>query len=162
MRTLHDLYAYNAWANARVFAVCRDVDQALIAGEAPGTHGTIAETLQHLVVVEDVYARLLRGDPTERMDSRDEHEPAWFAARSAQLTDEYTEMLKRADADFLDAALLVPWFDFPLTKHDGLLQVLSHSSLHRAQVFSVLGQRSVEVPDLDYVDFVESKLASEA
>jgi hypothetical protein len=43
-----------------------------------------------------------------------------------------------------------------LTKHDGLLQVLSHSAQHRAQVFSVLGQRGIDVPDLDYVLFVKS------
>lgn len=160
VRTLQDLYAYNSWANARVFAVCRDVDQALIEGEAPGTRGTIAETLQHLVVVEDVYARLLRGEPTDAIDAREDHEFTWFATRSAQLSDEYTALLAGADATFLDDELRVPWFDFHLTKHDGLLQVLSHSALHRAQVFSVLGQRGVDVPGLDYVDFVESRLSN--
>ena len=86
----------------------------------------------------------------------------WFAGASAQLAKEYTTILRGADSAFLDDELRVPWFDFRLTKHDGLLQVLSHSALHRAQVFSVLGQRGVEVPDLDYVDFVESRLAGEA
>jgi uncharacterized damage-inducible protein DinB len=162
VRTLEDLFAYNAWANARVFGVCRDADRAQLGDAAPGTRGTLAETLQHLVVVEDVYARLLRGDPTEELDSREEHDLAWLADRSARLGEEYTAILGRADAAFLEDELRVPWFDFRLTKHDGLLQVLSHSSLHRAQVFSVLGQRGAEVPDLDFVDFVESRLAGDA
>ena len=81
---------------------------------------------------------------------------SWFAGRSAWVGDEYQELLKNANEDFLTASLPVPWFDFALTKHDGLLQVLSHSAQHRAQVFSVLGERGIKVPDLDYVMFVRS------
>ena len=63
---------------------------------------------------------------------------------------------KRASDAFYDEPLSVPWFDFALTKHDGLLQVVTHSTQHRAQVCSVLGQHGVEVPNLDYVFLVES------
>ncbi len=115
MRTLRDLYAYNAWANVRVFAACRDADGAQLAAAAPGTFGSIHETLTHMVGVEN-------------------------AAES-----------------FYDEPLHVPWFDFPLTRHDGFLQVVSHSAQHRAQVFSVLGERRQQVPDLDYVLFVQSQ-----
>lgn len=159
MHTLRDLYAYNGWANARVFAVCRDVDRPRLEEQAPGTFGTIAETLQHLVVVEDVYARMLRGDPVEEVEAREEHDLEWFARRSTQLSQEYAEIVAGADATFYDEPLRVPWFDFHLTKHDGLLQVLSHSSQHRAQVLSILGARGLEVPDLDYVLFVEEGAA---
>jgi hypothetical protein len=60
-----------------------------------------------------------------------------------------------ADEAFYADALHVPWFDFVLTKRDGLLQVLSHSAQHRAQVFSALGERGVDVPGLDYVEYIE-------
>lgn len=156
MRTLQSLYAYNTWANARVFAVCREVDQPQLEEQAPGTFGTIAVTLQHLVVVEDVYARMLRDEPLERVDSRGDHDLDWLAERAAQLGGEYARMLAGAGASFYDEPLRVPWFDFALAKHDGLLQVLSHSAQHRAQVFSILGARGVEVPDLDYVLYVEA------
>jgi uncharacterized damage-inducible protein DinB len=157
MRTLRDLYAYNAWANGQVFAICGTVDRGQLEAEAPGTRGTILETLRHLVVVEDVYARMLRGESLERVDAREEHDLAWVAERSAQLGEEYAAIVAEGDEGFLEADLRVPWFDFHLTKHDGLLQVLSHSAQHRAQVFSVLGQRGVEVPDLDFVLYVEGK-----
>ncbi|MFI5272480.1 MAG: DinB family protein [Ktedonobacterales bacterium] len=155
MRTLRDLYAHNAWANARVFAVCRDADRQQLEDQAPGTFGTLAETLQHLVVVEDVYARMLRGEPLERVEAREDHDLDWFAERSAQLGQEYVAIAATDDAAFYDDELRVPWFDFHLTKHDGLLQVLSHSAQHRAQVLSTLGARGVEVPDVDYVLYVE-------
>lgn len=166
MHTLSDLYAYNAWANGKVFAVCRGVDQARLDEEAPGTFGSIAETLKHMAQVEMVYFLMLRDQPLPASkEARDEffaHELAWFAETLARAEQGYADMLANADDEFYDQPLHVPWFDFALTKHDGLLQVLSHSAQHRAQVFSVLGQCGVEVPDLDYVLFVESKLPDRA
>lgn len=161
-RSLRDLYGYNAWANAEVFELCRDLDRIQLDKQAPGTIGTIDETLKHLVRVEDAYVHMLRGEPLDRMGPREEYfarDLAWYTQRSAQLGDEYAELLASADADFFDAALDVPWFDFALTKRDGLHQVLAHSAQHRAQVLSVLGQRGTDVPDLDYVLFVQSRRA---
>ncbi|HKB47184.1 MAG TPA: DinB family protein [Ktedonobacterales bacterium] len=161
MRTLRDLYAYNAWANVRVFAACRDADGAQLAAAAPGTFGSIHETLTHMVGVENAYLHMLRGEtPAAAMGPREEyyaHDLAWFAERSARLGEQYQELLASAAESFYDEPLHVPWFDFPLTRHDGLLQVLSHSAQHRAQVFSVLGERRQQVPDLDYVLFVQSQ-----
>lgn len=162
MRTLADLYAYNAWANAQVFALCRDVDQAQLDEHAPGTSGTLAETLKHLAQVEAVYALMLQDRPLPTQESPEQffaHDVAWFADLMARVGREYAELLANASDSFYDEPLRVPWFDFALTKHDGLLQVLSHSAQHRAQVFSVLGQRGIDVPDLDYVLFVKSKLS---
>lgn len=165
MRTLADLYAYNAWANAQVFAICRDIDQVRLDEDAPGTYGTLAETLKHLVQVEVAYAYMLQEKPLPTGEARDEflaHDLAWFTELMARVGREYADLVANASDAFYDEPLHVPWFDFALTKHDGLLQVLSHSAQHRAQVFSVLGQHGIEVPDLDYVLFVESKLSGGA
>ena len=161
MSTLHDLYEYNAWANAQVFAVCQSVDQAGLDEQAPGTFGSLTETLKHMVGVEAVYAQMLRDRPPGAEGAREEfyaHDLAWFAEMAARLGQMYLELVAGASDGYYDEPLHVPWFDFALTKHDGLLQVLSHSAQHRAQVFSVLGQRGIAVPDLDYVLYVESKL----
>jgi len=74
MRTLRDLYAYSAWANARVFAACRDADGAQLAAAAPGTFGSIHETLTHMVGVENAYLHMLRGEtPAAAMGPREEY-----------------------------------------------------------------------------------------
>ena len=167
MDSLQALYAYNAWANARVFAVCGGLDQAHLEERAPGTFGSIEDTLKHLVSTEEVYAAMLRDETLAQGEQREAqreayfaHDVTWFAERAAQLGRAYQDLLAQAGATFYDEPLLVPWFDFRLTKHDGLLQVLSHSAQHRAQVFSVLGERGLEVPNLDYVLFVQSKGAA--
>ena len=157
MHTLTALYAYNRWANTQVFAVCRTVDRARLEADAAGTFGSLDETLKHMVQVEDVYLRMLREEPLDRMERRDaylSHDLAWFETRATELSEGYGGLLAGAASAFYDETLSVPWFDFALTKHDGLLQVLSHSAQHRAQVFSALGQHGVDVPDLDFVLFV--------
>lgn len=165
MRTLADLFTYNAWANAQVFAICRAADPARLDARAPGTVGSLAETLKHLVQVELVYAQMLQDKPLPNQGARDEffaHDLEWFAQTLERVGQVYVGLVTQANNDFYAAPLQVPWFDFALTKHDGLLQVLSHSAQHRAQVFSVLGQHGIEVPDLDYVLFVESTRAAGA
>jgi uncharacterized damage-inducible protein DinB len=165
MRALTDLFAYNAWANALMFDACRNVDQVSLDAQAPGTYGSLIDTLKHQVQVEVVYAHMLRDEPLPTDEAQDQflaHDLAWYADTAARVGREYTELLAHASQTYYDQPLRVPWFDFALTKHDGLLQVLTHSAQHRTQVFSVLGQNSVAVPDVDFVDFVESKLAGGA
>ena len=151
---LQRLFRYNAWANARVFDVCLGLPSALLDEEARGTSGTLARTLKHLVGVEDAYLALLRGQGAEVLGSREEylaHEVAWFANRSAELGAAYLAWLASGDRQALERDLRVPWFDFPVSGQDGLLQVLTHSCEHRAQVLSVLGASGLDVPSLDYV-----------
>ena len=159
-----DLYRYNAWANARVFAACRGVEPATLQGDALGTYGSLEETLKHLVSVEDAYLAMLQ-DKLPGGEGRDQyfaHDLPWFAERSSQLGQAYLALLPAFDDATLASPLRVPWFDFPLTKRDGLHQVLSHSGQHRAQVLSVLGARGAEVPDLDYVMMVEERVKGKA
>ncbi len=162
-RTLAALYRYNAWANRRVFDTVLGVNAARLDAQAGGTYGSITGTLKHHVGVEDVYLTMLSGreqpnDPAglEQYMAQSLH---WFAARAAEVAEGYQTLLASADDSFLDAPLRVPWFDFPLTKHDGLLQVLSHSAQHRAQVLSVLGAQGIDVPGVDYVEMVGDSAA---
>ena len=60
-------------------------------------------------------------------------------------------LLESSTDDRLASPLNVPWFDFALTRRDGLIQVLSHSAQHRSQVLSWLSRQGIQTPDLDYV-----------
>jgi uncharacterized damage-inducible protein DinB len=161
--TFDDLFRYHRWANAEVFATCRGLDPRILDEDAPGTHGSIASTLKHLVGVEDVYLLMLEDQPLDARNSREAylaHDLGWFADRSRQVSDGYLALVSRLDAAALASPLKVPWFDFALTKRDGLHQVLTHSAQHRAQVLSVLGARGHAVPSLDYVRMVAEQGAA--
>jgi uncharacterized damage-inducible protein DinB len=154
MQTLDMLFRYNAWANNRVFEVVSQLDAATLGQDAQGTVGSIGETLKHMVGVEEVYLAMLRGSRPDSAGSREAyfaHDLSWFAQRSAELGGRYVELVREMDEVAARRPLSVPWLDVPLTAQDGLVQVLTHSAHHRAQVFSTLGERGQRVPDLDYV-----------
>jgi uncharacterized damage-inducible protein DinB len=160
--TLRDQYAHNAWANARTLAACQALDQAQLEERAPGTYGTIQDTIRHMVGVEDAYFHMLRDEAPPSQGAPEAYFAqgvAWFIRRSAELAREYAELVANIGPDGLEQPLDVPWFDFALTKHDGLVQVISHSAQHRAQILSVLGERGFEVPGLDFVEFIEERSA---
>src|SRR5262249_10925031 len=147
---------YNTWANGRVVDLCRSLDADLLRDDAGGTLGSVEGTLIHLVTVEESYLAMLQGrDLAAAFGSREEdraHDLAWFLDRAACWADGYASLLDARDAAWLAQPLTVPWFgELPLTMRDGLLQVFTHSTQHRAQVLSVLGARGITVPEMDYV-----------
>lgn len=154
LRSLKELFRHNKWANARVFTACHDLPETLLQEEAPGTVGTVETTLKHLVGNEDFFLAMIEGRSSEEFGSREAYfaqDLAWFRQRLDPLGDAYLTLLASLDDAALDRTLNVPWFDFPLTAHDGLLQVLTHSAQHRAQILSILGARGIDVPNIDYV-----------
>ena len=157
MRTLLQLVRYNAWANQRMLDLCQTVTPALLQEIAEGTTGSVEQTLKHLVAVEDAYLAMLQGRDPSAAAAGGSYEAylaqdlAWFTRRSGEIAEGYRALLSGRDESWLDGAMHVPWFDFAMTNHDGLLQALTHSGQHRAQVLSALGARRVTVPDVDYV-----------
>ena len=53
---------YNTWANLRLLEACEALSPEQLAASAPGTYGTIARTLEHLVDAEAFYYTLLTGE----------------------------------------------------------------------------------------------------
>jgi uncharacterized damage-inducible protein DinB len=46
---LQDLARHNAWATKQILVYCRELDEQTMGATAPGTFGTIIETLRHLI-----------------------------------------------------------------------------------------------------------------
>lgn len=154
MEMLNRLLRYNGWANARLFALCAAVDPALLTEDAGGTIGSLLATIAHYTIVEDGYLLLLQGeDPTAFFDSREaymQHDLPWYAARSVTLGAGYAALVAALGEAIFAREIRLPWFPGPLGGADALTQVLTHSTQHRAQVLSRLGERGVQVPDVDY------------
>lgn len=154
MQTLRELGRYNAWANQRVFDASKALTTAILSAEAKGTYGSVKLTLAHLVEVEDIYLLMLKGsDPSAVTgdDSYFSHDADWFAQRSRELGAEYQALLATQDNTWLADRFTVPWFGFPMSHRDGLLQTWTHSGQHRSQILSELGSHGIETPDIDYV-----------
>ena len=154
MQELIDLYRHNAWANERVFALAQDVDARLLEADAPGTRGTVKGTLAHLARVEYLYLTMIQGKPRASVASPadyEAHDLAWMRRHLHDIRAGFVLAIESATPEALARRLDIPVLHFPVTARDGLLQVLTHSSQHRAQVLSWLSAQGVPTPDLDYV-----------
>ena len=154
MQELIDLYRHNAWANERVFAVAQDAEARLLEADAPGTRGTVKGTLGHLARVEYLYLTMIEGKPRESVESPDDyaaHDLAWMRRHLHDIGEGFVRAIESATPETFARRLEIPVLNFPVTARDGLLQVLTHSSQHRAQVLSWLSAQGVPTPDLDYV-----------
>jgi uncharacterized damage-inducible protein DinB len=153
MQTLLNLAHYNAWANQRVFDTSAALSTAILSAEAKGTYGSVQETLAHLVEVEEIYLLMLQDADVNSWDSDAfmGHDNAWFAQRSRALGAEYQALLAGNDESWLSDQFVVPWFGFPISHRDGLLQAWTHSAQHRSQILSELGSHGFQTPDIDYI-----------
>ena len=66
-----ETFEYHKWANLHLLDVCATLTDEQLQLTAPGTYGTIADTLQHMLSAEQRYLRRLSGiEPL--MSERDE------------------------------------------------------------------------------------------
>lgn len=137
-----------SWATLRLIAFVRHLTPEQRAWTAPGTYGSIEQTLDHIVGAESYYVFRLTGEwpatelmpsPTVDLDDLVER-VGWSSARLEQLC------MRGFDH-------LAPTYPNPGDRRMPTLggmaaQLLSHGAEHRAQIATILGAHGVEPPDV--------------
>jgi uncharacterized damage-inducible protein DinB len=146
---LHDLAGHHAWANAQLLEFCRGLDEPTLDTTAPGTYGTIIETLRHLIDSEASYLYRLTGAwPAHPWREDDTVGLDVLAERAAVLADTLEQFLA---GDWDDERLGEAWGDdevFAVRAGVFLAQALHHANEHRAHVCTILGALGHEPPDV--------------
>lgn len=147
---LHDLARHNSWATTRLLEFCTGLDAQLLDATAPGTFGTIIETLRHTIDSEASYLFRLTGFWAERPWRAGEAVGLDVLAERARiLADAWerflaqpvdTERLGEARGDN-DEIFAVPASVF-------ITQALHHANEHRAHVCTIIGAHGIEAPEL--------------
>ena len=145
---LVDAFRHNAWATRELLAVCRELPEAQLHATAPGTFGSVIDTLWHTVLSDAGYCARLTGE-----------EPDWDRrAGAAPDLDKLAEHVDDLDARW--QRFLAQPFDaertFVFPWHDGidrdvpagvvLVQALHHGNEHRAQIATILSSIGVNPP----------------
>jgi uncharacterized damage-inducible protein DinB len=73
---------------------------------------------------------------------------------AAELGESYLDLVARLDAAALASTFNVPWFKREFTRHDALLQVVTHSTAHRADLAAALTRFGIATPPIDYIVYV--------
>jgi uncharacterized damage-inducible protein DinB len=135
MEVLTMLAAHNEWANRRLFGACSGVASAKLTD---GTHGydSVMHILTHLIQVEHSFLALAHGRQPQRIQLKG---LADLRAECSRIDREYVEYVGTLEStDAQKRRFLVPWFGFEITLLEGVLQPLTHSHKHRADVSMLL------------------------
>jgi uncharacterized damage-inducible protein DinB len=145
---------YNRWANLHLMDACLDLTPDQLASSAPGTYGSIYDTLVHIVQAEARYYKRLSGVQLAPPFS-------WEAAPSLSEIRPYAE---RVGSALVEAAEQMRSTDsFPRDWHEPewegqsnrykavsmLIQAVNHGVEHRTNITTILAQQGIRPPDLD-------------
>jgi uncharacterized damage-inducible protein DinB len=145
---LTEAFQYNKWANLRLLDACASLSSSQLQLTAPGTYGTIAATLQHLMAAEQRYLWRLGGDDA----GFSEHDEFRGIAQLSQDADQSGNRLIDAAGRLDGDAWIETTFrnqSVRLRPRVILLQALHHGNDHRTHVCTVLGANGIECGDLD-------------
>jgi uncharacterized damage-inducible protein DinB len=143
-----EAFRYHRWANLHLLDVCGGLTDEQLQLTSPGTYGTIAATLFHLIGAEQGYIERLGG--TKRRFTRDMEFPGIDALKkeAERCGDEliglasHTEPDDEFEAVFQDGR-------YRLQKGVVLIQALHHGNDHRTHVCTILGAHGIDYGDMD-------------
>jgi uncharacterized damage-inducible protein DinB len=147
--TLVELIRYNNWANAQILAACQKLAADQLAAAAPGTYGTIRDTLEHIIRAEaDYVGRMMGNRPQPSFKWEDQPALADLSA--------YAEQVAGA---LLDAVQRIPPTRLVHEEEDGLfidyqarhlfMQAINHGIEHRTNITTILSSLGLPAPEVD-------------
>jgi uncharacterized damage-inducible protein DinB len=148
------LFAFNRWANAKMFEACRKLTpEQYVAEPVPGW-GSIRSTVYHIVVVTDAWLRTLAEDPDQSFPTEAEvptlDDAQGILERAYRTLEKLLPSLspeKLATPRLFSrrgrTAVLPPWL---VLRH-----VVNHTTYHRGQVASKLKRFGIQQAETDIV-----------
>ena len=152
---MDDAFAHHVWATLQVMDVCAKLDPAQLEATAPGTYGTILDTLRHIVGADSSYLFAMTRGKVQPIDEEEMDLPE-LRSLMESYGPEYASLL----AGGLDPDVIV-------VRHrdDGsethaplgirLAQAVHHGTDHRSQICTVLTTLGIEPPLIDVWDYAE-------
>ncbi|MSQ96502.1 MAG: DUF664 domain-containing protein [Gemmataceae bacterium] len=158
------LFAYDRWANTKVFDACRKLTvEQYVAEPVPGW-SSVHSTIYHIALATEFNLRSLAGDPDERIPTEVE----------LATVDDVAQLLERAYRRFEELrptltperlntvlTLRAVGRTFTLPRWALLRHIVNHSSYHRGQNASKLKRFGIEQPITDFFWWVIEQIPQE-
>lgn len=152
------LAEHNQWANRRIFAACSGIDAAKLIETNDG-YDSVTGILTHLVQVEHSFFELAHGRSPQRIQIEDVSRLGTACADIDRAYVDYVRALDPAEAE--TNRFLVPWFGFEITLTQGVLQPLTHSHKHRADVSMLLPHLGGAGIEMDLIQWLDERRGSQ-
>lgn len=155
--SFQDLYAYNFWANRRVWACVEALPEALFVANSDYAHGSLRGLCIHTLAVESWWTHFLASGelvfPDEQeFVTRESVRAAWQTieknVRGYIHTLTPQELQREVRPDFWGGGRK------PIRVWQALLQVANHSTDHRAQMLAMLHHFGGVTTEQDYLTYL--------
>ncbi len=150
---LDDAFAHHVWATLEVMDACDALSPEQLATTAPGTYGSILDTLRHIVGADRSYLFVMSRGRVPNVD-----EDRMDLAELRAVMERNGEAWSELPFDGVDPSEVLT-----RTRDDGsktrapfgirLAQALHHGTDHRSQICTVLSTLGVEPPPIDVWDY---------
>lgn len=150
---LADAFGHHVWATLRLIDACTALNPEQLETAAPGTYGSILETMRHLVGADASYLFVTSGGRTPLIDEdrmglqelraiMEGHDAAWSMVLGEDPDPDTVLERRRDDGSETHAPLGIR-----------LAQAVHHGTDHRSQICTALTALGVEPPEIDVWDF---------
>ena len=146
---LTDAFGHHIWANQLILDACAELTPDQLATPVPGTYGSIASTLRHLIQADSFYLWVQNGSTGPMISSENTLSIADLRAANEEHEERYRELLAGPQDPDIDVAEHGEGWDFVATLGIRVAQIVHHGSDHRSQICTGLTALGIEPPDID-------------
>ena len=144
------LFRQNAWSTERLIEACEALSPQQLDADAPGTCGTIRNTLAHIIIAEQHYILRLGGQPAlPRIKDDGRADLDVLKQIVAQDGEILASMASGASPDWQVKGVTEYGIAFDTQGIVFLLQAVNHAAAHRQQVVGLLTSLKLAPEDLD-------------
>lgn len=160
---IRELYAYNEWANKRMFEAVRRLSPDEFGREIKSSFPSVRETMQHMISAEWIWLSRWKGvSPSKWPENWD---TSSFASLQSIWNDlnrdliDFVRSLAESDLNKEIAYQNIKGDPFSNLLWQMMRHVVNHSSYHRGQITTLLRQLGKESVSTDMIVFFREKAA---
>jgi uncharacterized damage-inducible protein DinB len=157
---IRNMYRYNGWANQRVLASLRSIDQERFVRHLKTSHGSIRGTVAHLASAECIWLQRWTGKPGNQMLPESDFETIEIASQRLTEFDndlvDYVNSLSEEDLRSTKSYVTTQGKPYSNVVQDMLVHLINHSTYHRGQIAALLRQVDAVPQSTDFILYCRS------
>jgi len=163
LEDVHNLYAYNSWANYRVLDACAALSDEQFTRDMKSSFSSIRDTLVHLFQVEWIWLERWHGrSPSAWQSVTDFPNLAAVRTRWQKIERDLTDYIASLTAEDLNRVIhhKTTKGEPQAAPHWQMLQhVVNHQTYHRGQIITMLRQLGAKATSTDLIFFYRERAA---
>ncbi len=160
------LTEFNAWANHRVLGAAEELTPEQFTRELGSSHGSVKETLAHILGVERVWLERLQGEsPVTIPPAKDFADFAALKTKWAEVEAHFRGYMEELTKAELEEEVEYKTLSFGPGKNPRwqmIQHVVNHGTYHRGQVTTMLRQLGAKAVGTDLITYYRERRATDA